>query len=60
MPSTSENPNVIEVKASDAPIDAVTVYTDRAEVARNIKAELTEGFNELRLVGPGPLEQDSI
>eukprot|EP00842_Homolaphlyctis_polyrhiza_P005049 jgi/Hompol1/5545/HPOL_004525-RA len=51
---------IVEVNAADFPIGAATVYTDRAEVTRTIRHKLTKGFNELRLVGPGPLEQDSI
>ena len=36
-PDFQTKPTIVKLKAEDCPVEAVTVYTDRAEVVREVK-----------------------
>lgn len=42
-----DSPNVRKLQAAELPISKVTVYTERAEVTRNIGLKLDPGLNRI-------------
>jgi uncharacterized protein (TIGR02231 family) len=57
----SKNHSVSTFNAREIPITTVTVFTDRAEISRNLGASLKPGFNEVRLENvAGSIEATSI
>eukprot|EP00795_Rhopilema_esculentum_P017775 gene17775-9447_t len=50
-----------EITSSSCPVEGVTVFLDRAEVRRLIKASLVVGENEVLVTGlPSCMDEDSI
>ncbi|KAI8923735.1 hypothetical protein BC831DRAFT_551945 [Entophlyctis helioformis] len=51
---------VVTLHAGDFPIDAATVYVDRADVSRTLRTKLAKGMSQIDLVDVGPLDTDTI